>query len=71
MRLPTPDEVKDPETRSYLMRLVKALTGAQSQAAGGNTAVASVLLASPNGSVYNVTVTDAGVIETELKYQAT
>lgn len=68
MRIPTPDTVTDAATKGYLLRLVKYLTDQFSTQPAVNTAAASVILASPNGSVYSVKVTDAGVLETELMF---
>lgn len=70
MKLVTPDAVKDEATKSYLLRLVKQLSGAFDSRPAQNTGTGELLLVSPNGSVYSVKVTDAGVLQTTLKYDA-
>lgn len=68
MRIPSPDNVTEPSTKAYLSGLVKFLTNQFSAQPGVNTAADSVILASPNGSVYSVKVTDAGVLDVTLMY---
>lgn len=70
MRLPFPPGTVPSEVRTYLATLVKALIGADKGVVRSNIAVGSILLVSPNGSVYNVKVTDAGALTTELMYDA-
>jgi len=70
MKIPSPPGTIPGEIRAYLMNLVKALTASDRYVVRSNVAVGSILLVSPNGSVYNVTVTDAGVLDTELLHDA-
>jgi hypothetical protein len=70
MKMPTPPPGIDQPTSGYLYELVNVLTKAFAEKQSRNTAQPSVLLASPNGSVYTVTVTDAGVITSTLVYDA-
>lgn len=62
MKLPYPNNVADNSTRNYLINLVKALSGQDTR-----SAVGSILLASPNGSVYSVVVADDGTLSTVLE----
>jgi predicted component of type VI protein secretion system len=66
VNLSTPPGNLDPVTRNYLMLLVKQVTGALLSRAPREQPQPSVLLASPDGSVYTVTVTNAGVLTTTL-----
>lgn len=70
MKLASPDSVRDEGTKSYLLRLVKQLSSAFDDRPAQNTGRDELLLVSPNGSVYSVKVTDAGAIQTTLKFQA-
>lgn len=70
MKLPFPPGTLENSVRAYLSLLVQQLTRALEEKQPRNTAQPSVLLASPNGSVYTVTVTDAGVLTTTLVYDA-
>ena len=70
MRLPNPPGSLPVEIRSYLQTLVKAIMGADTFTVRTNVAVGSVLLASPNGSVYTVTVSDTGTLTTTLVHDA-
>lgn len=70
MKLPVPPNSLEVGIRAYTMNLVKALNIVLQNKQSVNTAQPSVLLASPNGSVYTVTVTDAGVLQTALVYDA-
>jgi hypothetical protein len=69
MKLPTPPPLSDNPTQGYLTNLVKTLTTILSTKLDSNTAVGSVLLASPDGSVYTVQVTNAGVITATKVFQ--
>ena len=70
MKLPQPPiNLADKSMFSYLTLLVKALTPVVAE--DRNAPKASVLLVSPNGSVYSVEVTDAGVLQTTLVYEET
>lgn len=64
--LTTPPGNLDAQTRNYLMLLIKQLTGALLARPPKEQPQGSILLASPNGSVYTVTVTDAGVLTATL-----
>jgi hypothetical protein len=64
MKLPYPPSSIEIGVRSYLTNLVAALIRSDATKVDRNTAVGSILLASPNGSVYTVQVTDAGAITT-------
>lgn len=66
INLATPPGDLDPKTRNYLMLLVKQVTGALLSRPAKEQPQGSVLLASPDGSVYTVTVTNAGVLTTTL-----
>lgn len=70
MKLPYPPGFLDITIRTYLANLVQALTLSLNAKYDRNTAQPSVLLASPNGSVYTVTVTDAGALTVTLTYDA-
>lgn len=61
--IPNPPASLEPTTRGYLSVLVKSLLQILSTRLDVRSPVSSVLLASPNGSVYTVTVTDAGVLQ--------
>jgi hypothetical protein len=72
MKLPVPGtNVNDLGVKTYLTQLVRALNSGLSKMVTTESPVGSVLLVSPNGSVYTVKVTDAGVLETELVYDST
>lgn len=60
----------DPNTRSYLQRFIKSLVSQMSRKLDTERPSASVLLASPNGSVYTVRVDDSGTLSTTLVYDA-
>lgn len=67
MKLPNPPAtIADRGVLDYLQLLVKTLTPVVSE--DRNAPKQSVLLASPNGSVYSVTVTDAGALQTTLEF---
>lgn len=66
MKLPLPDAVKDQDTSDYLRKLTGAIQIELDKKLSGESGVASVLLVSPNGSVYNVTVNNAGALTTTL-----
>jgi len=57
--------------KTYLTQLVRALNGSMSRMVTTESPVGSILLVSPNGSVYTVKVTDAGALVTELMYDST
>lgn len=56
---------------SYLRELSKYLVREFRKRPEKDTAVDSVILVSPNGSVYTVRVDDAGALTTTLMYDAT
>lgn len=61
--IPSPKkDITPPALYDYLSRLVRALHNEFGKRPVRNTAVGSVELVSPNGSVYTVAVTDAGVL---------
>jgi|GEM_PF-6884289 len=68
--IPVPRFTGFPAVLDYLNILIKYLRKELDARPPQNTAVSSVLLASPNGSVYTVQVTDAGVLEAVLTYEA-
>lgn len=68
MKLPMPPGSMPPATRGYLGSLVTAITQALSKKVDANTGAGSVLLVSPDGSVYSVQVTDAGALTTTKLY---
>lgn len=70
MKIPYPPGTVPAEVRGYLVNLVKAITNNTASAVRTNEAVGSILLASPNGSVYTVAVTDTGTLTTTLVYDA-
>lgn len=61
MKIPLPTTDVGPAA-PYLRSLVQSITQELEARVPDTTPKASVLLASPNGSVYSVTVTDAGVV---------
>ena len=61
-----PADIFNAPTRNYLMRLVQSLTAIVNRKAEKDIPQASVLLVSPNGSVYTVKVTDAGALVATL-----
>lgn len=69
MRLPNPPPLADQTLFTYLTTLVKNIT--QQSPPPGNTPKESILLVSPNRSVYSVEVTDAGVLQTTLIQEGT
>lgn len=71
LRLPAPDTTVPPAVKAYLDQLLKALHGTLTSVVSTNTPVGSILLVSPNGSVYSVKVTDAGALVTEIVYDTT
>lgn len=65
MKLPIPPQnILDKGVLSYLQLLIKTLTPVVSE--DRNAPKQSVLLASPNRSVYSITVSDEGVLQTTL-----
>ena len=71
MKLPTPPtEIKDLTAKTYLQNLVRAILGGTKNMVTTESPVGSILLVSPNGSVYSVKVTDAGALTTEVLYDA-
>lgn len=71
-KLPMPDtNINDLGVKTYLTQLVRAILSGTSRMVTTESPVGSVLLVSPNGSVYTVKVTDAGVLTTELLYDST
>jgi hypothetical protein len=68
MKLPDPN-VTDAGTQNYLRLLVKTLTAELARKMESRTAVDSVLLVSPNRSVYSVQVSDAGVLSTTKLFE--
>lgn len=68
MRLPTPDAAVPKEVRGYLIRLIQSIMISLDDKTDRNVPQASVLLASPNGSVYTVRVADDGTLTTEIVY---
>jgi len=68
--LPTPPLYLDGDTRTYLTMLISSLARVLGRKLDVSVPVASVLLASPNGSVYTVKVADDGSLQTELLYDA-
>lgn len=67
--IPSPKFLDYPEITKYLGTLVDYLRRELAKRPPANTAVDSILLASPNGSVYTVRVTDIGTLETTLAYE--
>lgn len=67
--IPSPKFGGAPEILRYLTTLVDYLRRELMKRPPANTAVDSILLASPNGSVYTVRVTDTGTLETSLAYE--
>lgn len=63
---PVPAGLKDPAVTDYLQRLAVVLQRSDRNAVRTDTAVGSVLLVSPNGSVYTVGVADDGTVTTTL-----
>lgn len=68
--IPAPKFSDVPGVLRYLTTLVEYLRRELMRRPPANTAVDSILLASPNGSVYTVRVTDTGTLETTLAYEA-
>lgn len=66
--LPIPPNTLDKTSRDYLIRLIQALTQALDRRTERDVPEGSVLLVSPNGSVYTVAVADDGTLTTELVY---
>lgn len=58
------------EVLSYLPRLSMSLVAALNKKVSVRSPTAEILLYSPNGSVYSVSVDNAGVISSTLKYSA-
>jgi hypothetical protein len=56
---------------AYLPNLNAAILQALVKKVPISSPVAELLLASPNGSVYAITVSDTGVLSTHLRYQQT
>jgi hypothetical protein len=67
--IPSPKFSGYPEIVRYLGTLVDYLRRELAKRPPANTAVDSVLLVSPNRSVYTVRVTDTGTLETTLEYE--
>ena len=62
------DFTKPDEVRAYMASLTSALTTALAQRQRRDAASAALLLLSPNGSAFRVTVDDAGAVAaTKLK----
>lgn len=71
MKLPyPPGSIADGGIRGYLMQLVTSLSQTLTTTIDTRTPVGSLLLASPDGSVYSVQVTDAGVLTATKVYDA-
>lgn len=71
MKLPTPDtNINDLGVKTYLQQLVRAILGGTKNMVTTESPVGSILLVSPDGSVYSVKVTNAGALTTELIYDA-
>lgn len=68
MRLPVPDAVIPDVIRRYIIRLLQSLTTAIDGKIDKGVPQSSILLASPNGSVYTVAVADDGTLQTEIVY---
>lgn len=66
MKLPLPANITDQPTADYLRTLINVIQNEMDKKLSSESGVASVLLVSPNGSVYNVTVNNAGALTTTL-----
>lgn len=64
MRLPNPPPLPDQTLFRFLQSLVRNIT--EQSPPPENTPKGSILLVSPNRSVYSVTVSDEGVLQTTL-----
>lgn len=64
-----PGSIEQP-LRAYLTNLANAITREFNRRPTPESPVSSVLLASPDGSVYSVAVTDAGVLTATKVYDA-
>lgn len=61
---PVPNNIQDAAVSEYFRVVVRALDDLQRRSLVTERATASVLLASPNGTVYSVQVDDAGTVTT-------
>ena len=72
LNLPSPGtNINDLGVKTYLHNLVRAILGGTKNMVTTESPVGSILLVSPDGSVYSVKVTNAGALTTELLYDST
>ena len=68
--IPAPPPAMEPVTRNYMTVVVRSILSALAEKLDQRSPAGSILLASPNGSVYTVKVADDGSLVTELVYDA-
>lgn len=68
--IPPPPPAMDPTVRNYMTVVVRSVLSALAEKLDRRSPTDSILLASPNGSVYTVKVADDGTLITELAYDA-
>lgn len=66
MKLPSPPPSMDAATRNYIQNLIRAIDQNYSEVMYKNKSSDSLLLSSPDKSVYSVQVEDDGTIITTL-----